>query len=69
MSRVSVVVPSLRGGARLVALVRRLRAEGAELRIADNGMPAADAAELAALGATVTACTPDEFPEVLAAVL
>ena len=55
MSRVSVVVPSLRGGARLVALTRRLAADGAEVRIADNGMPAADAAELAAIGATIVA--------------
>lgn len=55
MSRVSVVVPSLRGGARLVALTRRLTADGAEVRIADNGMPAADAAELAAIGATIVA--------------
>ena len=55
VSRVSVVVPSLRGGARLVALARRLTAAGAEVRIADNGMPAADAAELAAIGATIVA--------------
>ena len=42
------------------------------LALSDDGVPAHDhheAEALAALGATVTACTPDEFPEVLAAVL
>jgi len=40
--------------------------------LSDEGAPAFDhalAAELAALGATVTACTPDRFPELLAATL
>jgi predicted metal-dependent peptidase len=42
------------------------------LALSDDGVPAHDhheAEALAALGATVTACTPDEFPEVLAAAL
>jgi N-acetylglucosaminyl-diphospho-decaprenol L-rhamnosyltransferase len=55
VSRVSVVVPSLRGGSRLVELARRLTGDGAEVRIADNGMPAPAAAELADSGATVVA--------------
>jgi GT2 family glycosyltransferase len=55
VSRVSVVVPSLRGGARLVALARRLTGEGAEVRIADNGMPGSAVAELEGNGATIVA--------------
>lgn len=42
------------------------------LALSDDGAPVHDqvaAADLAALGATVTACTPDRFPEVLAAAL
>jgi len=42
------------------------------LALADDGVPAYDhheAEALAALGATVTACTPDEFPDLLAAAL
>ena len=42
------------------------------LALSDEGAPAYDhheAAALAALGASVTACTPDEFPDVLAAAL
>jgi Mg-chelatase subunit ChlD len=42
------------------------------LALSDDGAPAHDhavAAELAALGATVMACTPERFPEVLAATL
>ena len=42
------------------------------LALSDDGVPAHDhheAEALAALGATVTACTPDEFPDVLAATL
>jgi Mg-chelatase subunit ChlD len=42
------------------------------LALSDEGVPAHDhheAEALAALGATVTSCTPDEFPEVLAAAL
>ena len=55
MSRVSVVVPSLRGGPRLVELARRITGDGAEVRIADNGMPAPAAADLADSGATLVA--------------
>ena len=42
------------------------------LALSDDGVPAHDhheAEALAALGATVTSCTPDEFPDVLAATL
>ena len=42
------------------------------LALSDDGVPAHDhheAEALAALGATVTSCTPDEFPEVLAGML
>ena len=42
------------------------------LALSDDGVPAHDhheAEALAALGATVTSCTPDEFPDVLAAAL
>ena len=42
------------------------------LALSDEGVPAHDhheAEALAALGATVTSCTPDEFPEVLASLL
>ena len=42
------------------------------LALSDEGAPVHDhraAADLAALGATVMACTPDEFPDVLAAAL
>ena len=42
------------------------------LALSDDGVPAHDhheAEALTALGATVTACTPDEFPDVLAAAL
>ena len=58
------------------AHVGRLVRDGAEvlclLALSDEGAPAHDhvaAADLAALGATVTACTPDEFPPVLAQAL
>ena len=42
------------------------------LALSDEGAPAHDhaiAAELVALGATVMACTPDRFPDVLGAAL
>ena len=42
------------------------------LALSDDGVPAHDhheAEALSALGATVTSCTPDEFPEVLATLL
>jgi VWA domain containing CoxE-like protein len=42
------------------------------LALSDDGAPAHDhheAEALTALGATVTACTPDEFPAILAACL
>jgi hypothetical protein len=42
------------------------------LALSDDGVPAHDhheAAALTTLGATVTSCTPDEFPDVLAAAL
>ena len=42
------------------------------LALSDDGVPAHDhheAEALAALGATVTSCTPDEFPDVLATLL
>ena len=42
------------------------------LALSDDGAPAHDhavAAELVAVGATVMACTPDRFPEVLATAL
>jgi N-acetylglucosaminyl-diphospho-decaprenol L-rhamnosyltransferase len=53
MRSVSVVVPSLHGGAQLTALTRQLADAGAEVRIADNGMPAGMAAEMARAGGTV----------------
>src|SRR3954471_17163895 len=52
----------LRAGVRLIVL----------LALSDDGAPAYDhthAAELAALGAPVFACTPDQFPDMLAAAL
>ncbi len=42
------------------------------LALSDEGAPVHDraaAADLVALGATVMACTPDEFPDVLATAL
>jgi VWA domain containing CoxE-like protein len=42
------------------------------LALSDEGVPIHDrqaAADLAALGATVMACTPDQFPDVLATAL
>jgi hypothetical protein len=42
------------------------------LALSDEGVPVSDqhhAAELAALGAFVTACTPAEFPDLLGSVL
>jgi len=56
--------------------VRSLVASGVKvlvlLALSDEGAPVADhhqAAVLAELGATVAACTPDEFPDLLAAIL
>ena len=52
----------IRSGVRLIVL----------LALSDDGAPAYDhthAAALAALGAPVFACTPDQFPEMLAAAL
>jgi Mg-chelatase subunit ChlD len=59
----------LRHAAELVASGARLLCL---LALSDDGTPAHDrtiAQQLADLGATVTACTPDAFPDVLAAVL
>jgi N-acetylglucosaminyl-diphospho-decaprenol L-rhamnosyltransferase len=52
---VSVVIPSVRGGEKLVELVRSLRADrpDAELLVADNGLAPETAASLRAAGATV----------------
>jgi hypothetical protein len=58
----SRVAEMVRDGVRVLVL----------LALSDEGAPAHDhheAEALAALGATVTSCTPDEFPEVLAAAL
>ena len=52
----------LRSGVRLIVL----------LALSDDGAPGYDhelAAEVAALGAPVFACTPDQFPDMLAAAL
>ena len=52
----------IRSGVRLIVL----------LALSDDGAPSYDhnhAAALAALGAPVFACTPDQFPEMLAAAL
>jgi VWA domain containing CoxE-like protein len=57
---------------RVAALVRAGVTVVVLLALSDDGAPASDrhhAAELAALGAFVTACTPAEFPDLLAAVL
>ena len=57
---------------RVAALVRAGVSVLVLLALSDDGAPAADqhhAAELAALGAYVTACTPAEFPDLLGAVL
>ncbi len=53
MSAVSVLIPSLHGGTRLVALVEQLTGAGAEVRVADNGMPVEAAADAARAGAAV----------------
>jgi N-acetylglucosaminyl-diphospho-decaprenol L-rhamnosyltransferase len=52
---ISVIIPSLRGGPRLVELVRRLADDGGdvELLIADNGVPDDTARALRALGVRV----------------
>ncbi len=55
MSAVSVLIPSLRGGGRLVTLAEQLTGAGAEVWVADNGMLEQDAADLARAGATVRA--------------
>lgn len=55
---VSVVIPSLRGGDRLRALVRSLRDEGTispQIVVADNGVSKGDVAALRAMDATVLA--------------
>jgi hypothetical protein len=65
------------GNAELMrARVARLTQSGvtvlALLALSDDGAPVHDeqaAADLAALGATVMACTPDQFPDVLAEAL
>ena len=58
--------------ARIAELVRDGVAVIVLLALSDDGAPAHDhheAAALAALGATVLACTPDEFPALLAGAL
>lgn len=55
MSSVCAVIPSLRGGARLVALAEQLAGAGAQVRVADNGMPVELAADVRRAGATVVA--------------
>ena len=54
--------------ARVAELVRADVTVVCLLALSDDGAPVHDhvaAADLAALGATVLACTPDEFPDVL----
>ena len=58
--------------ARVAALVRSGVTVVVLLALSDEGAPVSDqhhAAELAALGAFVTACTPAEFPDLLGSVL
>ena len=55
MNSVCAVIPSLNGGTRLAELAGELVGSGAQVRVADNGMPAEIAAGVARAGATVVA--------------
>jgi GT2 family glycosyltransferase len=53
MTAVSALIPSFHGGARLVALAEQFAGAGADVCVADNGMPAEAAAEVRRAGAAV----------------